>query len=319
MYTIKQASIRIGVGVPLLRAWERRYGVPAPARTPSGYRLYDDRALDGVRRMKLLVDSGMSARQAAESVRRSEATAAGPAELPGTTVATMAAQTAAPPPLDQDQGSALAAQRVGRFVAAARALDDAGMEALLGEAMAALGVDEAIDRFVLPAMVAIGEAWARGELSVAGEHAASSAVGRRLAGLFEAAGTPVSSAAAVVGLAGGARHEIGALAFAVACRRAGLSVLYLGPDVPLASWLEVVVEQPDRAVVLGGVTALEAEAALEVAGALRAVSPRTPVAIGGAGLGPIGGRLPDGVVALPEPLPAAVAGLADLVSRRRGG
>ena len=39
MYTIKQAAARSGVGVSLLRAWERRYGVVHPVRTPSGYRL----------------------------------------------------------------------------------------------------------------------------------------------------------------------------------------------------------------------------------------------------------------------------------------
>ena len=42
MYTIKQAAARSGVPVPLLRAWERRYGVVSPSRTPSGYRLYDE-------------------------------------------------------------------------------------------------------------------------------------------------------------------------------------------------------------------------------------------------------------------------------------
>ena len=45
MYTIRQASIRSGVNVPLIRAWERRYGVVSPSRTAAGYRLYDDEAI----------------------------------------------------------------------------------------------------------------------------------------------------------------------------------------------------------------------------------------------------------------------------------
>ena len=45
MYTIKEASARSGVGAPLIRAWERRYGVVTPTRTPAGYRLYDDDAI----------------------------------------------------------------------------------------------------------------------------------------------------------------------------------------------------------------------------------------------------------------------------------
>ena len=40
MYTIRQAALRSGVSVPLLRAWERRYGIVQPARTAAGYRVY---------------------------------------------------------------------------------------------------------------------------------------------------------------------------------------------------------------------------------------------------------------------------------------
>jgi DNA-binding transcriptional MerR regulator len=39
MYTIRQASLRSGVSIPLLRAWERRYRVVTPSRTAAGYRL----------------------------------------------------------------------------------------------------------------------------------------------------------------------------------------------------------------------------------------------------------------------------------------
>ena len=65
MYTIKQAAARAGLTVPVLRAWERRYGIVSPERTPSGYRLYDDAAIARVRAMRRLVDSGMSPSAAA--------------------------------------------------------------------------------------------------------------------------------------------------------------------------------------------------------------------------------------------------------------
>ncbi len=40
-----------GVGVHTLRAWERRYGVPRPARTEGGQRLYTVDDVDLVKRM----------------------------------------------------------------------------------------------------------------------------------------------------------------------------------------------------------------------------------------------------------------------------
>src|SRR3954470_8142379 len=51
--TIGEFSRRVGVSVDLLRAWERRYGVPRPERTAKGRRLYareDELAVGAMRR-----------------------------------------------------------------------------------------------------------------------------------------------------------------------------------------------------------------------------------------------------------------------------
>src|SRR3954467_3070727 len=69
MYTIKQAATRTGLTVPTIRAWERRYGVVAPARTAAGYRLYDDAAGARLSAMRSLVETeGWRPSQAAERV-----------------------------------------------------------------------------------------------------------------------------------------------------------------------------------------------------------------------------------------------------------
>ena len=46
----------------------------------------------------------------------------------------------------------------------------------------------------------------------------------------------------MVGLPPGSHHELGAFAFAVAARRAGLNVLYLGANVPIEGWIQTVLE-----------------------------------------------------------------------------
>src|SRR5690349_22977147 len=68
MYNIKQAAERAGVTIPVLRAWERRYGIVRPARTPSGYRRFDDEAIARVRAMRGLVDDGWSPSAAAAAI-----------------------------------------------------------------------------------------------------------------------------------------------------------------------------------------------------------------------------------------------------------
>src|SRR6185436_11498369 len=65
MYTIKEAATRAGLTPTVARAWERRYGVVEPARTTSGYRLYDDAAIERLRTMRLLVEDGWTASAAA--------------------------------------------------------------------------------------------------------------------------------------------------------------------------------------------------------------------------------------------------------------
>jgi DNA-binding transcriptional MerR regulator/methanogenic corrinoid protein MtbC1 len=322
MYTIKQAAIRTGVNVPLLRAWERRYGIPTPARTDSGYRLYDDGSIDRVLRMRRLVDSGWPPSQAAQAIIEDTA----PDEPPAAGNA-MAAGSRPGGVEAHGPGSSRPATRSGpvpadevawlnlRFLGAARALDDAGMESALSEGLALLGVDTALERFVLPALVDIGAAWARGELSIASEHAASSSVMRRLAGLYEAAATPSSRIDCLIGLPPGSRHEIGALAFAVACRRVGLRILYLGADVPVASWVEATREHPDAAVALGAVTSAEADSAAHVAVALRSTGADLLVAIGGANQARAAGATPD-VVLLPPGLRESASVLARRVAAR---
>ena len=271
MYTIKEASARSGVGIPLLRAWERRYGVVVPTRTSSGYRLYDDAAIGRLQAMRQLIGAGWSAKQAADRVR-----GASDADFP---------ELASSASFDAMQGTAAegspAEDLVTRLVTAARVIDATGLEAALDEAFSSARFEIAADRVVMPALRAIGDAWERGDISVAGEHAASHAVLRRLAMAYEAAGDPGDERPVLVGLGAGSRHELGAFAFAVAARRAGLPVLYLGPDLPADEWTSAAAERDARAAVIGVATRADVRRAMKVLGALRSTRPRMLLAAGG--------------------------------------
>ena len=65
-YRIHIAAEFSGVRVELIRAWERRYGVLSPQRTPSGYRVYTDRDVALLRRLKQLTEEGVSISEAAK-------------------------------------------------------------------------------------------------------------------------------------------------------------------------------------------------------------------------------------------------------------
>src|SRR5690242_2505819 len=62
---IGELSRRSGVSRELLRAWERRYGLLRPARSPGGLRLYSDDDLGRVQAMQQNLAEGFAAAEAA--------------------------------------------------------------------------------------------------------------------------------------------------------------------------------------------------------------------------------------------------------------
>ena len=286
MYTIKEAAARTGLSVPVLRAWERRYGIVAPARTAGGYRVYDEAALGRLRSMRRLVEDGWSPNAAAAAIVSGTAPEA-------------SGEAPEPAGAADNEGADAATAQVRGLVDAAARLDSQRVEAILDEMFAAGRFERVIADRVAPALRGLGDAWDSGELPVAGEHLASHAIQRRLSAAFQAAasGEEWTSPPILVGMPPGGHHELGGLIFATAARRSGLPVVYLGADLPIDDWVGAVERTGARAVVIGALLNADGVAARAVATRLRALRPGILVAFGGA--------------AAPDPDPAAVgAGLA---------
>ena len=268
MYTIKQASRLTGVSEASMRAWERRYGVVVPHRNQSGYRVYDEQALAAVSTMRRLVDEGWSPADAAVAVR-------------GGTVPVIRDEGVAQVPSSGPYESN-AITYMQRFLSSAAQMDTAGIEESLDGGFALGSFEHVVDSWLFPTLEALGEGWERGEIDVAGEHAASHAVHRRLSAAFDAAGTRSRGPVVVVGLPAGSQHDLGALAFAAAARRRGMNVLYLGADVPVGSWETAVRSRQARAAVMSVVTPENRPAAVAVVERLRGQLPAPLVCAGGA-------------------------------------
>ena len=270
MYTIKHAAELTGVPVATLRAWERRYGVVTPQRTDGGYRLYDDAALDRLRAMRDLVAAGWAPRQAADEVA-----GGGSGTRAGGTAAVVGDRA------DAVREPVLGPVDAGDLVSAGRALDPVRVAAVLDERFARGSFESVVDDWLMPALHAVGDAWARGEVSTAAEHLVAHAVLRRLSAAFEAAAAGPRGPRVVIGLPPGGRHELGALAFAVAARRAGLAVTYVGADLPEDSWLDAVGQVRPHALVLAVPRLLDVPAAARVIEAVRGAHPDLRVLVGG--------------------------------------
>lgn len=204
---IGELSRRLGVSVDVLRAWEHRYGVIGPTRSAGGFRLYSAADEARLREMRRAMDAGLAPAQAARSAL---------ATLP----------LGAERPADPQRMLDALLEAVGRFDA------DASAEAL--EAMIdALGLERAMTQGILPAMVEVGDRWARGELTVGHEHFAANLVQARLRGVSLT--EPAGGRCAVLACAPGETHELGLMCHAIALRLRDWRVVYLGADTPAAS------------------------------------------------------------------------------------
>jgi MerR family transcriptional regulator, light-induced transcriptional regulator len=252
---IGELSRRVGVSTDLLRAWERRYGLLRPARSPGDFRLYSEGDEARVRAMQRHLALGLSAAEAARAAQSE-------------------------PPDGSSPHAALALrERSSQLLDALLRYDEAEAHARFDDLLAAFATDTVLTAVVLPVLRAMGERWSAGEITIAQEHFASSVLRGRLLGLARGWGRG-SGPAAVLASPPGELHDLPLVLFGIALREAGWRIMFLGADTPIATIAEAVRSVAARAVVLNAVLG-ERLAAVE--GQLAELARSVPVAIGGAG------------------------------------
>ncbi|KFA89658.1 MerR family transcriptional regulator [Archangium violaceum] len=266
-YRIHVAAELSGVRVELIRAWERRYGVLAPRRTPSGYRVYTDRDVALLRRLKQLTEEGVSISEAATMLPQLQA------EL----------DTARPEPepTPEPGATSLTAWR-DEVLAAAAALDQRRVSRVLDEVLASLTPLKAYEQMLVPLLHEVGERWHAGAFSVGQEHLVTQEVRARVISLLHAA-PDTGRRRVVLACFPDEQHELGLLGAALRMRHAGLSVTLLGQRMPAAEVGRMARELKAEFVGLSAVTDHGAQDFEETLSRIVAGVPKgTPIWVGGA-------------------------------------
>ena len=266
---IGELARRTGVSPELLRAWERRYGLLDPVRSPGGYRLYTGEDERRIHAMNAALSRGISAGEAARMALEDRAESAGASSLAEALIA----------------------------------YDDVGAHAALDRLLATLTVETVLRDSILPTLRDLGLLWQRGELSIAQEHFASNLLRGRLLGLARGWDRG-SGKRALLACPGGELHDLSLIAFGLALRQYGWRITYLGADTPAATIAEAAKAlQPDLVVI----ASVDDSKLLTCEEELRDLAARFPLALAGAGIsGALADRL--GAQHLREgPLDAAVS------------
>ncbi|MEI7625888.1 MAG: cobalamin B12-binding domain-containing protein [Actinomycetota bacterium] len=243
---------RVGITPERLRAWERRYQLVIPQRSPSGYRIYSPADEARVARMLSLIELGYAPVEAARI------------SIHGTEVSAKPASASA---------------LVAELHMAAASFNDAAVHGVLDHLFAQESVDLAISEVVMPFLFEQGQQWESGSGSIAEEHFTTTIIRGRLGALSHRWGAG-DGRMALLACAPGERHDIGLLCFGLALRARGWRVTYLGADTPISELDGLAVRLAPAATVISAAIEEVFEAHLDE---LASLSARTPLYIGGAG------------------------------------
>jgi methanogenic corrinoid protein MtbC1 len=228
IYNMKAVEQQTGIPAATLRAWERRYALMEPKRTPNGYRLYSDRDVALLSFVRTQMHEGLTISRV---VAMLEAMHGGgePIWVEDDEKAVIMRHDSPLPPSDLVQP----------LFHALIELDDIRADEILEQAFTMYTMPTVYVEIIAPTLVEIGEAWHRGEVFVSIEHFSSSYLRGRLLAILQAHSHLSQMPRIFVGCAPTERHEMGAMIFSVILRQQGYRVVYLGQDVPTDDLIEL--------------------------------------------------------------------------------
>lgn len=283
IFNLKAVVQETGLKPDTLRAWERRYGLPEPKRTPSGHRLYTQRDIDVLKWLIARQDEGLNISRAVALWQELARDVGDPLQpRSGAPTAPNARPLATNPP-----GPAIPTAGAGdtlaglseQWVSACLSFDEQSAESILSSAFALFPVEIVCLELIQRGLALIGSGWYEGKVTVQQEHFATALAIRRLEALLAATPPPSRNERILVGCPPEESHTFVPLMLSLLLRRRGWNVLYLGADIPMRS-LELTVKTTRPTLVILTAQQLHTAASLlEMSQVL--LSERIPLAYGG--------------------------------------
>lgn len=280
LISIGKLAKATGFSVERLRMWELRYGAPQGERLPSGHRRFHAEEVERLHLVRECIARGLRPRQVVALSR----------EL-------LLAR------LDQSGGAAPALAQGARllrpwsplaWVAAATRLDEAYLDRQFYEQWMDLGSLRFLHERAEPFIHALGDEWQKGELCVAEEHFGSEKLGDFLSGIWRRLNEHNSRGPVLLTTLPGDAHRLGLQMAALVSAMAGLKVVYLGPNTPMAELAELVRRTSAQGLFFSVALGTDqAQARAHLTELRRHLPPPLVIGIGGAGAPPPAAGMPE--------------------------
>jgi methanogenic corrinoid protein MtbC1 len=272
VYNLKAVLQETGISADTLRAWERRYGLPLPQRTPGRHRLYSQFDIETIKWLMNRQAGGLSISRAVDMWNEQNAAGLDPLAA-SETQAVPSALTAYP-----QSDTSLEALRA-QWLAACLAFNETDAEQVINQAFAMYPVEKICTEVLQRGMAEIGGLWYENRASVQQEHFASALAMRRLDTLISASPKATRGKTVLIGCPSNEWHTFTPLLLTLFLRRRGLNMIYLGANVPSEQFEETVSAVHADLVVLVAQTLTSAASLHAAARSLSGM--KVPVGFGG--------------------------------------
>ena len=292
LFPIGRVSEKTGVNSVTLRAWERRYGLIKPQRTPKGHRLYSQADVELINNIVNSLQQGLTISRISERY------------------------VSAGDSIHESTGQDLWIEYRQRFITAITRFDEALLDACYNEAMSLYPVEVVTEKLIEPLLLELGMRWQKavqspGNTPIAEEHFFSVFMRNKLGARFHHRNIINQGPKLLLACLPGELHEFGLLLFALAAHSRGYRIVLLGADMPLTELPLVIQKTGADAVVLSGSETLSCDAVHQgLAGLIN--NTIVPVYIGGKicvrcehdfkalSVGLIGANMSDGLVQISQ-------------------
>lgn len=210
-FSIGMVERDTGIGRDTLRVWERRYGFPEPLRNDKGERIYPEKQVRRLQRIRRLLDQGL---------RPGKLLALNEQDLDNLEADLYAEQAT---PLNDS---------VAQLLEAIRQADIYRLGTLLQQQYEQQGMRGFILKTVAPLVKVTGEAWAQGQLQIFQEHILSEQL-RRFLKTQIAHQVTAKPARIILATLPGETHTLGLLMVEAMLASQGVAAINLGGEVPM--------------------------------------------------------------------------------------
>lgn len=246
LFPIRTVSSLTGVNSITLRAWERRYGLIRPVRTPTGHRLYRREEIDLIHRVVALLDKGISISQVQRALER---------RTDG--------ETALVAPEEQRW----AGER-RRLLTAVIRFDEDTLDDVYNEALALSSIEHVTHRLLIPLLEELDRRSANAEGVLAEKRFFSVFLRNKLGARLHHRGRGNSGPRFLSATLPGEQEDLEVLLFALTAREYGLRPVVLGAHTPLVDLKTPASRTQCAAIVLSGSSDNEPELLAEQVAAL---------------------------------------------------